>query len=61
MPKLHKIVFTFKFHPFHTKISTLTGTAVPVEKVKEISSNVPQLAQGAENFSIMRLFNYEFL
>ena len=38
MPKLLKIVFKFKFHPLHAKISTPTGTAVPVEKVKEISS-----------------------
>ena len=38
MPKLHKIVFTFKFHPLHAKISTPTGTPVPDEKVKELSS-----------------------
>jgi len=40
MPKLHKIVFTLKFHPLHAKISTPTGTAVPVEKEKEMSSSV---------------------
>ena len=38
MPKLFKIVFTFKFHPLHAKISTVTGTPVPDEKVKELSS-----------------------
>ena len=38
MPKLLKIVFTFKFHPLHAKISTPTGTPVPDEKVKELSS-----------------------
>ena len=38
MPKLLKIVFTFKFHPLHAKISTQTGTPVPDEKVKELSS-----------------------
>ena len=40
MPKLHEIAFTFNSHQVHAKISTLTGTAVPVETVKEISSNV---------------------
>ena len=40
MPKLLKIVFTFKFHPLHAKISTPTGTPVPDEKVKELSSIV---------------------
>ena len=38
MPKLLKIVFTFKFHPLHAKISTPTGTPVHDEKVKELSS-----------------------
>ena len=38
MPKLHKIGFTFKFHPLHAKISTPTATHVPDEKVKELSS-----------------------
>ena len=41
MPKLLKIVFTFKFHPFHAKISTPTGTPIPDEKVKELSSFAP--------------------
>ena len=35
MPKLPKKVITFKRDPFHTKISTPTGTAVPVEKSKK--------------------------
>ena len=39
MPKLLKIVFTFKSHPLHAKISTQTGMPVPDEKVKELSSN----------------------
>ena len=39
MPKVLKIVFTFKFHPLHAKISTPTGTPVPDEKVKELSSD----------------------
>ena len=39
MPKLLKIVFTFKFHPLHAKISTPTGTPVPDKRVKELSSN----------------------
>ena len=43
MPKLLKIVFTFKFHPLHAKISTPTGTPVPDEKVKELSSYGPGL------------------
>ena len=34
-PKLPKIVITFEFYPLHTKISTSTGTAISVEKVKE--------------------------
>ena len=38
MPKLLKIVFTFKFHPLHAKISTPTGTPIPDKKVKELSS-----------------------
>ena len=37
MEKQLKIVFTFKFHPLHLKISTPTGTPVPDEKVKELS------------------------
>ena len=41
MPKLHKIVLTFKFHPLHAKISTPTGTAIPFEKIKGISSFRP--------------------
>ena len=40
MPKLLKIVFTFKFHPLHAKISTPTRMPVPDEKVKELSSNM---------------------
>ena len=40
MPKVLKIVFTFKFHPLHAKISTPTGTPVPDKKVKELSSIV---------------------
>ena len=39
MPKLLKIVFTFKFPPLHAKISTPTGKPVPDEKVKELSSS----------------------
>ena len=39
MPKLLKIVFTFKFHLLHANISTPTGTPVPDKKVKELSSN----------------------
>ena len=35
---LLKIVFIFKFHQLHAKISTPTGTPVPDEKVKEFSS-----------------------
>ena len=38
MPKLLKIVSTFKFHPLRAKIITPTGTPVPDEKVKELSS-----------------------
>ena len=38
MPKLLKIVFTFKLHPLHANISTPTGTPVPDENVKELSS-----------------------
>ena len=51
MPKLLKIVFTFKFHPLHAKISTPTGTPVPDEKVKELSSTVflIQIALSQEN------------
>jgi len=37
--KLLEIIITHKFHLLDTKISTLTGMTVPVERVKEISSN----------------------
>ena len=40
MPKLIKIVNTFKFNQLHAKISTPTGTPVPDEKAKELSSIV---------------------
>ena len=58
MPKLLKIVFTLKFHPLHAKISTPTGTPVPDEKVKEISSSVWVLLKFRENKSeIMQILN----
>ena len=41
IPKLLKIVFTFKFHPLHAKISTPTGTAVPDEKSKKFPWMLP--------------------
>ena len=44
MPKLLEIVFTFKSHPLHAKISTQTGMPVPDEKVKELSSNAETLS-----------------
>ena len=44
MPRLFKIVFTFEFHPLHAKIWTPTGTPVPDEELKELSSNVKNLA-----------------
>ena len=52
MPKLLKIVFTFKFHPLHAKISTPTGTPVPDEKVKELSSNERATVFGKNDLSV---------
>ena len=51
MPKLLKIVFTFKFHPLHAKISTPTGTPVPDEKVKELSS-IEKILQNTAVFEL---------
>ena len=59
MPKLLKIVFTFKLHPLHANISTPTGTPVPDEKVKELSSINLFLRicpSGSALFDIGRLF-----
>ena len=39
MLELPKMIIISKCYQLHAKISTPTGTAIPVEKVKEISSN----------------------
>ena len=53
-----KIIIISKFYQTHAKISKPTGATAPVEKVKEISSNIYHIITYVQNQGHARWFDF---